>query len=126
MSISDHLLLGARIMFSWRCAVCWQRRRLCTHGAEGTRPRVDGTVQSRDGACLCAGLSPPRAAATGCTTRNPAAARLCRGGSVVTLYYDPEAPEKMYVEGDRRSLGAEALYAVIGVALLVLTVRTAR
>ena len=41
-------------------------------------------------------------------------------GSVVTLYYDPEAPEKMYVEGDKSVLGAEALYAGIGVALLVL------
>ena len=41
-------------------------------------------------------------------------------GSVVTLYYDPEAPEKMYVDGDKSVLGAEALYAGIGVALLVL------
>lgn len=41
-------------------------------------------------------------------------------GSVVTLYYYPEAPEKMYVEGDKSVLGAEALYAGIGVALLVL------
>ena len=43
---------------------------------------------------------------------------VCPG--VVTLYYDPEAPEKMYVEGDKSVLGAEALYAGIGVALLVL------
>ena len=39
---------------------------------------------------------------------------------MVTLYYDPEAPEKMYVEGDKSVLGAEALDAGIGVALLVL------
>lgn len=39
---------------------------------------------------------------------------------MVTLYYDPEVPEKMYVEGDKSVLGAEALYAGIGVALLVL------
>ena len=25
---------------------------------------------------------------------------------MVTLYYDPEAPEKMYVEGDKSVLGA--------------------
>ena len=34
------------------------------------------------------------------------------GSDAVTLYYDPEAPEKMYVEGDQSVLGAEALYAV--------------
>ena len=44
----------------------------------------------------------------------------------VTLYYDPDDPEKMYVEGDRATLGAEVLYTVLGVALLVLTVGIAR
>ena len=43
-------------------------------------------------------------------------------GSVVTLYYDPDAPEKMFVEGDKSVLGAELLYVGIGVALLVLMV----
>ena len=33
--------------------------------------------------------------------------------------YDPDDPEKMYVEGDRATLGAEVLYAVLGVTLLV-------
>ena len=47
-------------------------------------------------------------------------------GDTVTLYYDPENPEKMYVEGDRATLGAEVLYAVLGVVLLVLTVGIAR
>ena len=47
-------------------------------------------------------------------------------GDTVTLYYDPDAPEKMYVEGDRVTLGAEVLYAVLGVTLLVLTVGIAR
>ena len=36
-----------------------------------------------------------------------------------THLYDPADPEKMYVEGDRATLGAEVLYTVIGVALLV-------
>ena len=51
---------------------------------------------------------------------NPSRSKDFAEGSVVTLYYDPEAPEKMYVEGDKSVLGAEALYAGIGVALLVL------
>ncbi len=62
--------------------------------------------------------SPRRAAATGCSTQTLPQQEFCRGQRV-TLYYDPEAPEKMYVDGDRSVLGAEALYR-IGVALLVL------
>ena len=64
---------------------------------------------------------PPRAAATGCSTPSlPRASPLPR--AVVTLYYDPDAPEKMFVEGDKSVLGAELLYAGIGVVLLVLMV----
>ena len=68
---------------------------------------------------------PPQAAAIGCTTRSLRTAKAAVGDTV-TLYYDPENPEKMYVEGDRATLGAEVLYAVLGVALLVLTVGIAR
>ena len=56
----------------------------------------------------------------------PARGKSFAVGDTVTLYYDPDDPEKMYVEGDRATLGAEVLYAVIGVALLVLTVGIAR
>ena len=56
----------------------------------------------------------------------PARGKSFAVGDTVTLYYDPENPEKMYVEGDRATLGAEVLYAVLGVALLVLTVGIAR
>lgn len=52
----------------------------------------------------------------------PAKGKPFAEGSVVTLYYDPDAPEKMFVEGDKSVLGAELLYAGIGVALLVLMV----
>ncbi len=41
-------------------------------------------------------------------------------GADVTLYYDPENLEKMYVEGDRAVLGAEVLYFVLAVVLLLL------
>ncbi|MFV8273411.1 DUF3592 domain-containing protein [Faecalibacterium prausnitzii] len=69
---------------------------------------------------------PPQAAAIGCTTRSLRTGKSFAVGDTVTLYYDPENPEKMYVEGDRATLGAEVLYAVLGVALLVLTVGIAR
>ena len=47
-------------------------------------------------------------------------------GETVTLYYDPDDLEKMYVEGDKAVLGAEVLYAVLGVVLLVLMAGFAR
>ena len=47
-------------------------------------------------------------------------------GETVTLYYDPEDPEKMYVEGDRSALGAEILYFCLAVVLLALMVSFSR
>lgn len=47
-------------------------------------------------------------------------------GETVTLYYDPDDLEKMYVKGDKAVLGAEVLYAVLGVVLLVLMAGFAR
>ena len=47
-------------------------------------------------------------------------------GETVTLYYDPEDPEKMYVEGDHSVLGAEILYFCLAVVLLALMVSFSR
>ena len=47
-------------------------------------------------------------------------------GEMVTLYYDPEDPEKMYVEGDRSVLGAEILYFCLAIVLLALMVSFSR
>ena len=111
-------LVGALIMFYMALLSMRQRRSLCTNG-EKVQARITGTVQSRDGTAyvlefITAGgshrLQYPK----------PSRSKNFAEGSVVTLYYDPEAPEKMYVEGDKSVLGAEALYAGIGVALLVL------
>lgn len=86
---------------------------------------MEGIVQSRDGAAYVLAF-----ATAGGSHRlqypKPAKAKAFAAGSTVTLYYDPEDPEKMYVEGDRSVLGAEVLYAVVGAALLVLTVGIAR
>ena len=95
-----------------------QRRSLCTNG-EKVQARITGTVQSRDGTAYVLEFT-----TAGGSHRlqypKPSRSKDFAEGSVVTLYYDPEAPEKMYVEGDKSVLGAEALYAGIGVALLVL------
>ena len=95
-----------------------QRRSLCTNG-EKIQARITGTVQSRDGTAYVLEFT-----TAGGSHRlqypKPSRSKNFAEGSVVTLYYDPEAPEKMYVEGDKSVLGAEALYAGIGVALLVL------
>ena len=51
---------------------------------------------------------------------------LRRGLSLIHIYYDPEDPEKMYVEGDLSVLGAEVLYFCLAVVLLALMVSFSR
>lgn len=117
-------LLGAGIMFFMALRSVLARRRLCTQGQKVTAT-VEGTVQSRDGGAYVLAFT-----TAGGSHRlhypKPARGKSFAVGDTVTLYYDPDAPEKMYVEGDRATLGAEVLYTVIGVALLVLTVGIAR
>ena len=117
-------LLGAGIMFFMALRSRSARRRLQTQG-EKVEATVEGIVQSRDGAAYVLAFT-----TAGGSHRlhypKPAKGASFAQGSTVTLYYDPENPEKMYVEGDRAVLGAEILYAVIGAALLVLTVGIAR
>ena len=59
------------------------------------------------------------------TTKNQRPPKSAKGrelaqGAVVTLYYNPDDPAEMYVEGDKSVLGAEVLYVVLGIVLLVL------
>ena len=115
-------LLGAGLMFFMALRSMLARRRT---GGEKVEATVEGIVQSRDGAAYVLAF-----ATAGGSHRlqypKPAKAKAFATGSTVTLYYDPEDPEKMYVEGDHSVLGAEVLYAVVGAALLVLTVGIAR
>ena len=117
-------LLGAGIMFfmAWRSAQA--RRRLRTKG-EKVQAKVEGTVQSRDGAAWVLAFT-----TAGGSHRlqypKPAKDKSFAVGDTVTLYYDPEDPSRMYVEGDRSTLNAEILYTVLGVVLLVLTAAIAR
>ena len=117
-------LLGAGIMFfmAWRRAQA--RRRLRTKG-EKVQAKVEGTVQSRDGTAWVLTFT-----TAGGSHRlqypKPSKDKSFAVGDTVTLYYDPEDPSKMYVEGDRSTLNAEILYAMLGAVLLVLTVAIAR
>ena len=100
------------------------KRQLCTRG-EKVKATVEGIVQSRDGAAYVLAF-----ATAGGSHRlqypKPAKAKAFATGSTVTLYYDPEDPEKMYVEGDRSVLGAEVLYFCLAVVLLALMVSFSR
>ena len=111
-------LFGAGLMFFMALRSVMRRRSLCAKG-EKVAATVSGTVQSRDGAAYVLEFS-----TAGGSHRlqypKPARGKSFATGSTVTLYYDPDDPEKMYVEGDRSVLGAEILYAVLGVALLAL------
>ena len=111
-------LLGAGIMFFMAARSILARRKLRLQGQKVTAT-VDGIVQSRDGSAYVLAFT-----TAGGSHRlqypKPAKGKGFAIGDAVTLYYDPDAPAKMYVEGDRSVLGAEALYAGIGVALLVL------
>ena len=106
-------LIGAGIMFymAWRS---WSRRRKLMTRGEKVEAAVAGTVRSRDGESTTAGgthrLHYPKSAK----------GRELAQGAVVTLYYNPDDPAEMYVEGDKSVLGAEVLYVVLGIVLLVL------
>ena len=111
-------IIGAGIMFYMGLRSVLARRRLRQKG-EKVAARVAGTAQGRDGTAYVLEFE-----TAGGSHRlhypNAAKGKGFAAGESVTLYYDPEDPEKMYVEGDRSVLGAEALYFGLAVVLLVL------
>ena len=111
-------LVGALIMFYMALRSVRARQLLCTKGV-CVQATVSGTVQSRDGAAYVLEFT-----TAGGSHRlqypKPSRGKCFAEGSTVTLYYDPEDPEKMYVDGDRSVLGAEILYFCLGAALLAL------
>ena len=111
-------IIGAGIMFYMGLRSVLARRRLRQKG-EKVAARVAGTAQGRDGTAYVLEFE---TAGGSHRLHYPKAAKgkgFAAGESVI-LYYDPEDPEKMYVEGDRSVLGAEALYFGLAVVLLVL------
>ena len=111
-------IIGAGIMFYMGLRSVLARRRL-RHKGEKVAARVAGTAQGRDGTAYVLEFE---TAGGSHRLHYPKAAKGkgFAAGESVTLYYDPEDPEKMYVEGDRSVLGAEALYFGLAVVLLVL------
>lgn len=117
-------LLGAALMFGMGLHSILRRRRLCKNGRT-VSARVEGILQSRDGQAYVLAFETEGGSHR---LHYPKAAK-GKGfaqGQTVTLHYDPDAPEKMYVDGDRAALGAEVLYFVLAVVLLVLMAGFAR
>ena len=111
-------IIGSGTMFymAWRS---WaQRRRLQAKGEKVTAT-VAGLVQSRDGEAYRMEFETAGGVHHLHYPKSAKGKELAQG-SQVTLYYDPEDPSKMYVEGDKAILGAEMLYVVTGIVLLVL------
>ena len=81
---------------------------------------VAGTIQNRDGVSLALAFTTPSGDTRRLPYPVPRKAKGLRQGSQVTLYYDPDHPEKVYVEGDKAVLGAEMIYYVLAGLLLAL------
>ena len=106
-------ILGAVLMFYMALRSRAQRHKLCTKGQKVSARVAVLEFETAGGSHR---LHYPKAAK----------GKGFAEGETVTLYYDPDDLEKMYVEGDKAVLGAEVLYVVLGVVLLVLMAGFAR
>ena len=110
---------GAVLMLVMAVRATRARRALVTRGVK-VRAVVAGTIQTREGISLALAFQTP----SGDTRRRPyPLPRKAKGfaqGSEVTLYYDADHPERVYVEGDRAVLGAEVIYYGLAVLLAAL------
>ena len=113
-------LVGAALMAFMAVRSHMERRRLCTRG-ERVSARVEGVAQSRNGQAYVLAFE-TAGGSHHLHYPKPPKGKAFEAGQTVTLYYDPENPEKMYVEGDRAVLGAEALYWALAVLMLVFAV----
>ena len=111
-------LVGAGIMFYMAFRSVQLRRRLTTKG-EKVEAKVVGMVESKEGEAYVLEFETEG----GSHRLHYPKANKGKGfaqESTVTLYYNPESPDEMFVEGDKAVLGAEVLYVVLGVVLLAL------
>ena len=117
-------IIGAGIMFYMGLRSVLQRRRLQQKG-QRVEARVAGTVQSRDGTAYLLEFETEGGSHR---LHYPKAnkGKDFAQGSTVTLYYNPDSPDEMFVEGDRSVLGAEILYFCLAVVLLALMVSFSR
>ncbi len=113
-------ILGAGIMFAMSIRSMMRRKKLQKTG-ERVAARVTGVVQGREGDAYVLEFETAGGSHKLHYPKTPKGKGFAIG-STVNLLYDPEDPEKMYVEGDKAVLGAEVMYAVLGVLLLALMV----
>lgn len=111
--------LGALLMLVMALRATRARRALVNRGEKVTA-RVSGTIQTREGVSLALEFTTPAGNTRRLPYPLPRKAKGFEQGSKVTLYYDPDHPEKVYIEGDRAVLGAEIIYYVLAALLLVL------
>lgn len=111
--------LGALLMLVMALRATRARRALVNRGEKVTA-RVSGTIQTREGGSLALEFTTPAGNTRRLPYPLPRKAKGFEQGSEVTLYYDPDHPEKVYIEGDRAVLGAEIIYYVLAALLLVL------
>ncbi len=110
---------GALLMLVMGLRATKSRRALVTRG-EKVQAQVAGTIQTREGISLALEFTTPAGNTRRLPYPMPRKAKGFSQGSQVTLYYDPDHPEKVYVEGDKAVLGAEAIYYVLAALLLLL------
>lgn len=110
---------GALLMLVMAVRATLARRALVTKG-EKVQARVAGTIHTRDGISLSLEFTTPAGNTRRLPYPLPRKAKGFEQGSQVTLYYDPDRPEKVYVEGDKAVLGAEVIYYVLAALLLLL------
>lgn len=113
-------VLSACVMFYMALRSRARRRRLLTKG-QRVEARVVAEIQSHDGPAYALEFQ------TEGGSHRLHYPKVTKGngftvGQTVTLYYDPDDLEQLYVEGDRAVLGAEKLYWALGAVLLGLMV----
>ena len=110
---------GAALMLVMAVRASRARLALVNKGVK-VQAVVAGTIQNRDGVSLALAFTTPSGDTRRLPYPVPRKAKGLRQGSQVTLYYDPDHPEKVYVEGDKAVLGAEMIYYVLAGLLLAL------
>ena len=110
---------GAALMLVMAVRASRARLALVNKGVKG-QAGGGGPLQKPEGAAPAPGFPPPSGGTRRLPYPVPRKAKGLRQGSQVTLYYDPDHPEKAYVEGDKAVLGAEMIYYVLAGLLLAL------
>lgn len=109
---------GAALMLGMWLYSRLARKKLTEKGT-AVLARVTGTVESRNGSAYVLEFK-----MHGGTHKlhypRPRKGEPLKVGSEVALYYDPDKPQRMYVEGDSATLMAEKFYLLVGECLLVI------